>query len=208
MHMTIDYVPETNGTGTAGVPEMLHVKMIGHDGPEFAALTWDRTEPENINGNVYRIRADARVNGTPGMAAFVMQGAKLLYAFSENGAVSIQSIRISQKPGFDGFELAGTPLVSACVPRGSVDIRQYFNRNRLFVNACTHNGGLHAVWFDMDVSEKTLETFLAAHRKPCQGTFARALRPGSGWQLAYLYADPDMKNQDLRTWLSEDRYTE
>lgn len=208
MYMTLEYEPIGANESGAAVPVELGMKIHGVSGPEYARVTWDPVAPIRVDDDTCLVTAEVRINGTPGMAGFVMQGAKLLSADTENGPVNIRSVKFGEKAGAAGFLADGTPRIMAGAGRQAATIREYFDRNGLFVEGEGTFGGMHAVWFDQDVNPGTVDRFLQAHPWTPLGAFASTAKPkkngGTEWALCYLYAHAEHCAGDMSRWRSDD----
>lgn len=209
MYMTLEYDPLGAGVDGPRMPIGLGVKLQDHDGPKFADITWDKdVAPMRVDEETYMISTEAAVNGCSGMAAFVMQGAKLLsIRLNCCGPVEIRSVKFSQSPGTPGFALDGVPKVMP-----SEDAQDYFDRNGLFTESSDRTGGMYAIWFDPDVTWDAIRGFMRKHPVESLGIFASAAlldgRKQPVQSLCYLFADPDHLAHDLSHWRSDDRYAD
>lgn len=209
MYMTLEYKPLGTGPDGPFRPTALNLKMQGPDGPEFARVSWEASDPIRVDDDTYIMTADARVNGTGGYAAFAMQGSRFLSCLSD-GVVELRSLKFSQSPGLPGFSVDGLPAVTVGLSPDREYIREYLDRNGLFVQSTEDAGGSHALWFDTDVTWEHVQGFLARHPWNGLGTFCSAMRIENNgrpsWRLCYLYAHPEHAENDLSRWKSDDRH--
>ena len=210
MYMTLEYKPLGNGPAGPFRPTALNMKVAGPDGPKFARISWDPdTVPIDVDGETRLLCADAELDGQSGYAAFAMQGSRFLSCLSD-GAVELRSLKFSQSPGLPGFTADGLPAVTIGLSPEREYIREYLDRNGLFVQSTGDAGGIHALWFYPDVTWEHIQAFLEKHPWNGLGAFCSALHIENGgrpsWSLCYLYAHPEHAENDLSRWKSDDRY--
>lgn len=207
MYMTLAY--KSLGTGPDGPfrPTALNLKTCGIYGPEFTHVDWDPVEIIRVDDETSMIAADVRVNNASGLMACIMQGGRFLSCMSD-GAVELSSLKFSQSPGTPGFSIDGLPIVTTGLSPEREYIREYFDRNGLFVQSAENAGGSHALWFYPDVTWEHIQRFLTAHPWNGLGSFAHVLQfdhEGRIKQrLGYLYAHPEHAESDLSRWKSDD----
>ena len=66
----------------------------------------------------------------------------------------------------------GLPIVTTGLSPEREYIREYFDRNGLFVQSTENAGGSHALWFYPDVTWEHIQKFLTAHPWNGLGSFA------------------------------------
>lgn len=208
MYMTMEYKPLGQGPEGPFRPTSLNFKIQGPEGPRFASVTWEDSDPIRVDEDTFLLSSETMLDGQHGFAAFAMQGARFL-SCTAHGAVEIRSVKFSQSPGTAGFAADGLPVVTAGLSPQREYIREYLDRNGLFVLSAGDVGGMHAFRFDPDVTWERVQEFSARHPWNGLGAFCSAMRTGPdgrpSWSLYYLYAHPEHAENDLSRWKSDDR---
>lgn len=211
MYMSIRYRPE-NGRSA---PTELRMRICGRDGrngSEHAVIRWEPgILPVPVSDGSMLLSCEAKLNGTWGMASFVMAGSEITSVVTDDrGAVRIESAVFSEKPGQRGFSADYLPYRFPSADPEREGIAEYFCRNGLFVGHPVSRGSMMLLPFHPDVSPDQLLEFTDRHPDTPLGAFCETIlltekdrRPY--WCLCYMYASQNYADTDLAVWRSKDR---